>query len=144
MANELRSLFRLIVGFYNYCLLIATIAIWALLLYLPNGIIPDWMNLTPAIKSGAYARIALSYLSLFSLLITILVLTFSLLREKFRRLAVRELLENRYLKLLMTSFIAILIVNTGSAIYIEGHAFSHASLNISYFSLVLSELLFSL
>lgn len=134
----MRSAFRI----YDYRILLGSLTMWGVLLLLPNGFIKDYLNLEKVIETGVMTRIILSFTSFFGFLITILILTYGLLREKFRRLTLNEFLENKYSIFLISSFVCVFLINIFSAIYINSREVSHVSLNLSYYSLFLSILYF--
>ncbi len=125
---------------YNYKVVVSGLLIWLILLLLPDGYFLDNLNLRKAIENGTFTRILLSFISVFGFLMTVLILTYGFLREKFRRLALKEFLANRFANLLISLFIVIFILNIFSAIYLDSHSVTHTSLNLAYYSLYLSTL----
>ncbi len=129
---------RIFLKMYDYWILGMTLIIWSILAFLPEGFIPDFLNLKRVISSGTFGRISTAFISVFSFLVTVLVLTYGFLREKFRRLTLREFLENKFSKGLVSFFISVFIVNLFSAIYLDSREVDHNSLNVAYFSLFMS------
>jgi hypothetical protein len=129
---------KIFLKIYDYWILAMTAIIWGILANLPEGFIPDFFNLKPVISSGTFGRISTAFISVFSFLVTVLVLTYGFLREKFRRLTLQEFLENKFSKGLVSFFISVFIVNLFSAIYLDSREVDHNSLNVAYFSLCMS------
>ncbi len=129
---------KLIFRVYNFWILSLSIILWVILTYLPNGFIEDFLDLEKVIKSGLFGRLSVGFISVFSFLVSVLILSYGFLREKFRRLALREFLQNSYSQFLISFFISAFIINIFSAIYLDGRPVDHNSLNIAYFSLFVS------
>jgi hypothetical protein len=125
---------------YDYKVFLAGAVLWLILVLIPDGFFLDNLNLRKAIENGTFTRILLSFISVFGFLITVLILTYGFLREKFRRLALKEFLENKYSNLLISLFIVTFLLNIFSAIYLDSHPVTHTSLNLAYYSLYLSVL----
>jgi hypothetical protein len=127
---------------YDWKILAVILLTFVVLIFLPSGYIPDLLQLEKSITSGLFTRITISFISVFSFLVSVLILGYGFLREKFRRLTLREFLENRWISLLITVFISAFLVNIVSMIYLDTQKFSHNSLNVAYFSLSLSIIYF--
>jgi hypothetical protein len=127
---------------YDWRIVGSVLVIPVVLIYLPKGNVPDYLGLTKSIEAGLFTRITISFISVFSFLVTVLLLGYGFLREKFRRLTLKEFLENRWIKLLISSFISVFLVDIFATIYLDSHEFSHNSLNIAYFSLISSVVYF--
>lgn len=133
---------KIFVKLYDWRIVAAISGLLLVLIRLPFGFVPDYFNLKKAIASSLFTRITISFISVFSFLVTVLILGYGFLREKFRRLALREFLENTWIKVLVTSFICVFLVNIFTSIYLDPDDVNDNSLNVAYFCLLLSLLYF--
>lgn len=133
---------KIFIRVYDWRIIGSIFILLIVLIYLPFGFVPDYLNLEKAIASGLFTRITVSFISVFSFLVTVLILGYGFLREKFRRLALKEFLDNRRVKVLVTSFISIFLLNIFASIYLDQENVSENSLNVAYLSLILSLLYF--
>jgi hypothetical protein len=138
LPDHVREFLRLINKLYNKRIVLGAFGLWMILLILPEGFVADHLNLRRALENGSFTRVIQSFITAFGFLVTVLVLCYGFLRDRFRRLALGEFLDNSYTIVLISSFISIFIFNILSSIYIDSHGFSHTSLNFAYFSLSLS------
>lgn len=123
---------------YNPKILFPLFIIWIIFATIPFGFVPDIFGLERALKNDTYIKVTLSFISVFSFLITILVLSYGFLREKFRRLTLNEFLQNRATNTLVSIFISAFLINIFSAIYLDNRVITNNALNIAYYSLTLS------
>jgi hypothetical protein len=128
---------------YDWRIIAAVFLILATLIYFPPGFVPDYLSLEKSITSGLFTRITISFISVFSFLVTVLILGYGFLREKFRRLTLKEFVDNKWISSLVTFFISVFLVDIFASIYLDNHEFSHNSLNVAYFSLALSIIYFT-
>ncbi|CAN5364141.1 hypothetical protein BH10BAC4_BH10BAC4_13760 [soil metagenome] len=133
---------KIFVKLYDWRIVAAISILLIILIYLPSGFVPDYFNLKRAIISGLFTRITISFISVFSFLVTVLILGYGFLREKFRRLALREFLDNAWVKILVTSFISVFLLNIFASIYLDTDSVNDNSLSIAYFCLILSLIYF--
>ena len=136
--KSFREFLRLSFRLYDYRILLATTLVWLVIYLFPEGNVPDYFNLKRTIEAGTFTRTLQSFIATFGFLVTILILGYGFLRERFRRLALKEFLKNRYSVVLASSFISVLIFNIISSVYIDSHDFSHTCLNFAYCSLIIS------
>ena len=138
LHDHVREFLRLINKLYNKTIVLSAFGLWMILFVFPEGFVADHLNLRRALENGSFTRVIQSFITAFGFLVTVLVLCYGFLRDRFRRLALDEFLDNTYTVVLISSFISIFIFNILSSVYIDSHGFSHTSLNFAYFSLFLS------
>ena len=129
---------KILLKLYDWRIIVGVFIALVVLVYLPSGFIPDYLHLGKSITSGLFTRITISFISVFSFLVTVIILGYGFLREKFRRLTLREFLDNKWITLLVTFFISVFLVNIFASVYLDNQEVSHNSLNVAYFSLSLS------
>lgn len=114
---------------------------WIIFYQFPFGFIPDYLKLLNKIESGTYNSIVGNFASILALIIPILVLLIGLLRDRLKRYAIDEFLQNQFIKSLITLTLCVFVFNIVSILLIQKENPSSHDLNLAYF-VIFSTVLF--
>lgn len=123
---------------YDYKIFIFLIIIWIVLTTIPNGFIPDYLNLGNLISSGVFVSFIRIVIPFVGFIIGFLTLALGILRERFRRQALNELISSFYLKHILTTSIGLIFILLLTHFQINYDQPNYTDLNIGYFSIILS------
>lgn len=111
---------------------------WLLFYLFPFGVFNDYLNLNFKISSGVFNGIILNFSSIIGIIVTLLILVLGLLRERLKRFALEEFLQNKHIKILITLTLSVFLFNILSLLIINKENIRGCDLNLAYFSILCS------
>jgi len=120
---------------YSLWIFLIYFGCWIIFYLFPFEIFRDNLNLNQTISSGVFHGIVGNFSSILGILITLTILLFGLLREKLKRFALKEFLQNSSVKALVTITITIFIFNIFTLILVSKEDPSGHELSIAYFTI---------
>lgn len=131
--HSVKLFLKFIYNVYSLRIFFIYLVFWILFYQFPYGIVKDYLKLTSKIESGIYNNIVGNFASILALIIPILILIIGLLRERLKRFALEEFLQNKYVKTLITLTITVFIFNIISLLLIHKVNPTRNDINLSYF-----------
>lgn len=132
----MRKIFKRLIELLDYRFFVGIGAIWLIVILTP-GFVPDLLNIKGIIAEKDLVAVLLSIItSLFGILIAFILLSFSIFRDKFGRVALNFLIEERNFRFLINLLLSVSLHLLIAYIVIYGNKdITDFSITIAYISI---------